>query len=183
MSVKSLVDMRNEAVNQIKEAINKKEIFISEHPGQFDASEIKRLATQTPAILTSLMRYSDENNTARFATWVLYRATAKDRLYDGALKIVTALIPIIRELDAEWSIGGGADIDAECLYSGALDQINITLWGVRWNWQTTGIVPDEGGGALIDDLDYFRGYDAGHQIKDCAVEDIVNLEVSNANTD
>ncbi|MDR0876574.1 MAG: hypothetical protein LBN21_00860 [Treponema sp.] len=183
--IKDLVDIRDEAVSQIKSAINKKEIHVAESPGQFNEAEIKRLATKTPAIITSLMRYSDEDHTVHFVSWVLYRATSTDRLYDGALKIVSALTPIIRELDAEWSIGGGEDIVAECLYSGTLDQINITLWGVKWDWHITEPIFVEGeGGSLTDaDLEYFDGYDATHHVGNSVAEDIVNLEVQNANTD
>jgi hypothetical protein len=182
MGIKSFVDIRDSAVAQIKAAFSgNKKIHIAAHPGRFNEPEIKRLANQTPAILTSFMRYSDEDHTIRFVSWILYRADSKDRLYDGSLKIVSALIPVIREIDAEWSIGGGTEIDAECLYSGSLDQINITLWGVRWNWKIREplLAGGEGGNLVDDDLDYFEGYDAAHKIGSAAAEDIVNLEVSN----
>jgi hypothetical protein len=187
MGIKSFVDIRDSAVAQIKAAFSgNKKIHIAAHPGRFNEPEIKRLANQTPAILTSFMRYSDEDHTIRFVSWILYRADSKDRLYDGSLKIVGALIPVIREIDAEWSIGGGTEIDAECLYSGSLDQINITLWGVRWNWKIREplLAGGEGGNPVDDDLDYFEldyfeGYDAAHKIGSAAAEDIVNLEVSN----
>jgi hypothetical protein len=184
----TFVDIRNEAIKQIKTAFaENKKLHIAPHPGLFNEAEIKRLANQTPAILTSFLRFTDEEGiagTISLVSWVLYRADSKDRLYDGALKIVSALVPVIREIDADWSIGGGQDIDAECLYSGALDQINVTLWGVRWNWKIRGTVFDEGeGGIRLDDLDYFEGYDATHQIDNAVAHDIVNLEVEHADTD
>jgi len=171
------VGIRDEAIKQIKAALAKnKKLHITSHPGMFSEAEIKRLANQTPAILTTFMRYSDEENTASFVSWVLYRADSKDRLYDGALKIVSALVPVLRGIDAEWSIGGGKDIEAECLYSAALDQINATLWGVRWDWHIRDTVFDDGeGGVRLDDLDYFEGYDATHLIGDAAAKDTVHL--------
>jgi hypothetical protein len=171
------VDIRSEAIKQIKAAFaENKKLHIAAHPGLFNEAEIKRLANQTPAILTSFLRYSDKDNTVGFVSWVLYRADSKDRLYDGALKIVSALIPVLRGIDADWSIGGGDGIDAECLYSGALDQINVTLWGVRWDWPIRATVFDDGsGGVRLDDLDYFEGYDAAHHIGDAAVKDNVQL--------
>jgi hypothetical protein len=184
----TLAGVRDEAVSQIKTAFaaNKK-LHIAAHPGRFDEAEIKRLANQTPAVLTSFMRYTDENHTVDFVSWVLYRADNKDRLYDGALRIVSALIPAIGDLDAPWSIGGGENIEAECLYSGSLDQINITLWGIRWKWRITELTFNENekseGGIKIPDLDYFEGYDATHTIGNAVAKDNVNLEVSNANTD
>jgi hypothetical protein len=177
MSIITFVDIRNEAIEQIKNkfAENKK-IHIASHPGMFNEAEIKRLANQTPAILTSFMRYQDEDNKVSFISWVLYRANSKDLLYDGALKIVSALIPVIRDIDTDWSIGGGQDIEAECLYSGSLDQINVTLWGIKWDWEILRTIFDEGeGGIRLDDLDYFEGYDATHQIGDAVVNDIVHL--------
>jgi len=182
-----LVTVRDEAVNQIKTAFAKNQkLHIAAHPGSFDVTEIRRLATQTPAILTSFMRYTDEDHTVEFVSWVLYRADSKDRLYDGALKIVSALIPVIGDLDADWSIGSGKDIAAECLYSGTLDQINITLWGVKWKWHVSELPlnnADSEGGTSLSDLEYFEGYDATHNIGSAVAEDNVNLEVKNANTD
>jgi len=174
----TLADVRDEAVNQIKAAFAKnKKLHIAAHPGRFDEAEIKRLANQTPAMFTSFMRYTDEDHTVEFASWVLYRADSKDRLYDGALKIVSALIPVIGNLDADWSIDGGDKIAAECLYSGSLDQINITLWGIKWKWHITDLaLYEDEGGILLSDLDYFEGYDATHNIGSAAAQDKVNLE-------
>ena len=182
MKTVTLKDMRDEAVAKIKTAFaENNKLHIAAHPGQFNEAEIKRLANQTPAILTSLLRYSDEDQSVSFASWILYRADSKDRLYDGALKIVSALIPVLKDLDAEWSMGGGHHIEAECLYSGTLDQINITLWGVRWKWDVDGNCFLESGRSL-DDLDYFEGYDATHNIENAVAQDKVNLEVKNAST-
>jgi len=175
MKIITLADIRDEAIAQIKDAFKKNnKLHIAAHPGQFNETEIKRLANQTPAILTSVMRYSDEEHIVDFVSWVLYRADSKDRLYDGALKIVSAFIPVIGNLDAEWSIGSGERIEAECLYSGTLDQINITMWGVKWKWQVQGFSLAEGG-ILISDLDYFEGYDATHNIENAVAKDIVQL--------
>jgi len=178
MKIITLVDIRDEAIRQIQAAFaaNKK-LFVAAHPGRFDEAEIKRLASQAPAILTSFMRYADENHTVDFASWVLYRADSKDRLYDGGLKIVSALIPVIGNLDAEWSIGSGKNIEAECLYSGGLDQINITLWGIRWKWHVHENYLFEGeGGIPLPDLDNFEGYDATHSVGGAAAQDSVDLE-------
>jgi len=182
MKVTTFVEIRDEAIAQIKAALTavsagNKKLHIAAHPGMFDEAEIKRLSNQTPAVLTSFMRYAEENHTVSFVTWVLYRSDSKDRLYDGALKIVSALIPVIKDIDAEWSIDGGEDIDAECLYSGTLDQINVTLWGVRWDWKIRETVFSEGeGGIPFDDLEYFEGYDAAHHIGSAVVKDEVRLD-------
>ena len=185
MKVATFVDIRDDAVAQIKAAFaENKKLHIAAHPGQFNEAEIKRLANQTPAVLTSFMRYAGEDHTVDFLSWVLYRADSKDRLYDGALKIVSALVPVLENLDAEWSVGAGKRIEAECLYSGTLDQINITLWGVRWKWHVQENCLHGGeGGILFPDLEYFEGYDAAHNIGVATAQDNVNLEVNHASTD
>jgi hypothetical protein len=177
MKLVNFIDIRDEAVSQIKAAFaENKKLHIAAHPGQFNEAEIKRLANQTPAVLTSLLRYADEGHAVDFVSWTLYRANSQDRLYDGALKIVSALIPAIRELDADWSLGGGERIEAECLYSGTLDQINVTLWAVKWKWHIDENCLGPGkGGMSLSDLDYFEGYDATHTIGDAVAKDNVNF--------
>jgi hypothetical protein len=179
MSVTTFTAMRDSAIEQIKTAFAGygDKIHIAAHPGRFDDAEIKRAAARAPAILTSFMRYRDDGHSIDFVTWVTHRAGSKDRLYDGALNIVSALIPVIRNLDSEWCVDAPGGIEAECLYSGVLDQINITLWGVKWNWKIAVPVYGNGGGGVpLFDLDIFEGYDAAHRIGGGAVRDSVNME-------
>jgi hypothetical protein len=190
VSVITYLDVRDSVVAQLKEKFAPQpRIHIGPHPGTFNEEEIRRLANQTPAILSSLMRIRDgdvqDESWCDFVSWVLYRADNKDRLYDGALKMVSALIPVIRGVNTAWSISGGQKIEAECLYSGSTDRMNITLWAVRWSWQLRGTVFDgeEGGILLPDDLDYFEGYDAAHLVGTQEVNDEVHLEVDYADSD
>jgi hypothetical protein len=185
MSV-TYLDIRDSVVTRLKEQFaGQKNIHVAAHPGTFNEEEIRRLVTRTPAILTSLMRISDrdvnDESFCDFVTWVLYRANNQDTLYDGALKIVSALIPVIRNLDAGWCIDGGRGIEAECLYSGSLDKINITLWAVKWRWQVRGVA--EGGAILLsEDLDWFEGYDAEHIVGQQDIKDEVHVEVHNGHS-
>lgn len=111
-----------------------------------------------------------------FVNWVVFRANNQDVLYDGALKIVSAVIPVIRNMDARWCIDGGREIEAECLYSGSLDKINVILWAVKWRWKLRAVA--EGGAVLLPgDLDRFEGYDAEHIVGQQDVTDTVELEV------
>jgi hypothetical protein len=65
------------------------------------------------------------------------------------------------------------------LYSGTLDQINITLWGIKWQWRITEPVRYEGdGGIPLLDLDYFEGYEATHSIDQRGTKDTVDMEVA-----
>jgi hypothetical protein len=182
----SFVDIRNEAVSQIKKAIANEKIHIEPHPGRFSEIELKQAAQRTPAVFTSVLQIHKETSTIDFVSWILYRANNKDMLYDGALKLVNALIPVIGDLDADWSIDIPSDITAECLFSGQLDAMNVTLWAVRWSWKVLPSVFENGeGGILINELDIFEGYDAVHEIGDNAVSDSVNInnqEEINGNT-
>lgn len=152
--------IRDKAVKQIKSGILPlyPQMTIEAHPGLFTEQSIKRDAQRTPAILTSLAKASDgERNAVTFISWVLYRASSVDKLYDGALKIVSALIPVIRKADFDLVIKD-TNIEAECLYSGALDAINITLWAVKWEL-TLGDHAVKGEGESLSDLEQTEGYD------------------------
>ncbi|MDR2663640.1 MAG: hypothetical protein LBC31_11650 [Treponema sp.] len=188
MSV-TYLDIRNGAVEQFKQRFAPRRIHVAAHPGTFNEEEIRRLVTRTPAILTSLMRISDRDTNDEsfgdFVSWVLYRANNQDLLYDGALKIVSALIPVIRNLDTAGCINGGRGIEAECLYSGSMDKINVTLWAVKWRWHLRGTVFDEATGEgeilLPGDLEYFEGYDAEHVVDRQQARDTVNLKHEGVN--
>ena len=114
---------------------------------------------------------------------MLARAQGKDKLYDAAPGIVSALIPVIRNLDAPYSIDAPQDIEAECLYSGSLDAINVTMWAVRWSWQLRRSVFENGEGGLpAFDLDWFEGSDSTMIVGSNEINDTINLEVDNGNT-
>ena len=131
----SYLKVRDAAVQQIKEGMLPlyPKMRIEAHPGAFTEQTIKQEAQRTPAILTSLMRAGDSvhSNSITFVSWVLYRASSTDKLYDGALKIISALIPVIRNTNFDLAIKD-IPIEAECLYSGALDAMAVTLWAVKW---------------------------------------------------
>jgi len=152
--------IRNAAVDQIKAGILPlyPKMTIKAHPGLFTEQAIKVYAQQTPAILTSLVKAADgDRNSIIFVSWVLYRARSEDKLYDGALEIISNLIPVIREADFEIVIKD-TNIEAECLYSGTLDAINITLWAVKWEL-VLGDHAISGGSVSLSDLEDVGGYD------------------------
>jgi hypothetical protein len=155
--VNTYLAIRDAAVEQIKTGILPlyPKMTVGAHPGLFTEQSIKRDAQRTPAILTSLVQAADgERNRITFISWVLYRATSTDTLYDGALHIISALIPVIRKADFDLAIKD-TNIEAECLYSGALDAINITLWAVKWEL-VLGDYAIKDTGSLAD-LEYFEG--------------------------
>jgi hypothetical protein len=151
------LSIRDKAVERIQAGILPlyPKMTIEAHPGLFTEQSIKRDAQRTPAILTSLVKAADgERNSITFISWVLYRANSADKLYDGALHIISALIPVIRKADFDLVIKD-TNIEAECLYSGALDAINITLWAVKWELALGDYAIKDAGS--LEDLDYFEG--------------------------
>lgn len=174
------LDIRNAVVKQLQAAFaHDKRITVSSHPGNFDEAEIRRLMQKTPALITSLAHIRDDEIEdecfIEFVSWVLYRADNQDRLYDGALSLVSAVVGAIKSLHLPVSFGGGRSINAECLYSGSLDKINATLWAVRWKLVARA-VNDGGVIVLPDDSDWFKGYDAQLTVGKQTACDTVNLE-------
>ena len=176
---KTYLDIRNSVVEQIQAAFaNDKRVKVAAHPGNFDEGEIRRLMQTTPAILTSLVGINDEDVADEcyidFVSWVLYRADNKDRLYDGALILISALVGAIKNINEPAFYGGGTKINAQCLYTGSLDKINSTLWAVRWRLQTRAVT--DGGITRYYDLEWFKGYDASLAVGTQKARDIVNFD-------
>ena len=185
MSRYTYIDIRNEAVKIIQNAFQnqKLKINIEVHAGRFTESEIRRLATKTPAILTSLMQISDgggtDNSGCRFISWVLVRADNKDKIYDLGLKLTSVLIPVIRSIP-HGSVYAGtdvADIEAENLYTGTLDSINISMWAVSWTWNVRAMQFGDGTFATDDELEIFEGADGTLDIEKRAVGSKADMEV------
>ncbi len=178
----TLLDIRNEVVRQIRAGIKDAKIEVAAHPGRFDEKELRRLMTKTPAILTSFLFHHDgcgaDESYIDFASWVLYRASNKDRLYDGGLDLVSRLVPVIRNIDADWAFAV-EKIETENLFTGTLDNLNVTLWAVSWRWKIRGSAIDGDDAGIIDDseLDYFDGADATILVGNESVGHITNVEV------
>jgi len=169
--------VRDAAVEQIKKGILPlyPKMTVEAHPGLFTEQSIKRDAQRTPAILTSLVKAADgERDSITFVSWVLYRASGGDALYDGALKIVSALIPVIRKADFDLVIKD-TNIEAECLYSGALDAINITLWAVKWEL-VLGDHAVRGEGESLSDLEEVGGINGTTVVGTEEIDERIDME-------
>ena len=185
MSRYTYLDIRNDAVKIIKNAFQaqKIKIEVSAHAGRFSETEIRRLATKTPAVLTSLMQIKDgegtDNSEIQFVSWLLIRADNKDKLYDSGLKYISLLIPAIRSIPSEsaYNATDVEDIEAENLYTGTLDSINISMWAVSWVWKVRATQLSCGDIALDNELEMFEGADGTLSTEERAVGSTVNMEV------
>ena len=174
MARHNLLVLRDAAVEHIKSAFTEKGFFVAAHPGPFNETDIRQAAQKTPAILTSMLRIRESDDTLDFASFVLYRATSTDKLYDGAIAVTSKLIAVLKDLEHELCLDVPSEVSAECLFSGQLDSMNITLWAVRWSWQLQPYVVS-GDFTLPDTLEIFAGYDAEHNIGDALVPDTVTV--------
>lgn len=185
MSRYTYLDIRNDAVRIIKEAFQNQnhKISIEAHAGRFTEAEIRRLATRTPAILTSLMSIKDgegtDNSELHLISWLLVRADNKDKIYDSGLTLTSLLIPVIRSIPdkSEYNATDVTDIEAENLYTGTLDNINISMWAVSWTWKVRATQIPEGNIALDDELEMFEGADGTLDAGERAVGSIADMEV------
>lgn len=186
MSRYSYLDIRNEAVRLIQNGFPEskyKNLKVAAHAGRFTEAEIRRLANKTPAILTSLMQFKDgegtDNSECNFISWVLVRANNADKIYDDGLKLVSLLTPVIRSIPNN-SIYDGTeitDVEAENLYTGTLDSINISMWAVSWTWNVRAMQLDDGAFATDDELEMFEGADGTLDVEERAVGSIADMEV------
>lgn len=156
---------------------------VSAHAGRFTEQEIRRIANQAPAVLTSLMQINDgegtDNSEYRFVSWVLVRANNADKIYDEGLKITSLLIPVIRNIP-NGSVYNGTDvtdIEAENLYAGTLDSINISMWAVSWIWNVRATQIPEGTFVTDDELEMFEGADGTLDVEERSVGSKADMEV------
>ena len=70
-----------------------------------------------------------------------------------------------------------ADIEAENLYTGTLDSINISMWAVSWTWKVRATQIPDSDIALDDELEIFEGADGTLDIEKRAVGSKADMEV------
>ncbi|MGL4987394.1 MAG: hypothetical protein ACRC5H_09710 [Treponemataceae bacterium] len=178
----NLIDVRQSVIDTLKSRIKTKGVTIEAHAGIFSEEEIKALSIKTPAILTSLVSIKDsdaDETYINFVQWIITKATNTDRLYNNALLLTSAVIPVLRELEADWAFGGGQKISAECLYSGSINKMGVTLWAVSWQWKVRGTILENGESGEIplpDILEDFEGYEATHQQGGATAFDDIDLQ-------
>lgn len=138
----SLLALRTAIVDAIQEQLPAADC--KTHPGRFDLSEIKRIATKTPAIRIAVLGLptgaeagsGEHDREVRFAAFVL--TTDKPSLPRdvAALAMVGALIAALP--GQRWGRPGvhpvdAAKVAADNLYSSGVDGTGLALWAVTWS--------------------------------------------------
>ena len=114
-----------------------------------------------------------------FIHFFLFKLAHIDKIYDAGLKYISLLIPVIRSIPNESEYNGTdvTDVEAENLYTGTLDTINISMWAVSWNWKVRATQIPDGDIALDDELEMFEGADGTLDVEERAVGSTVDVEV------
>lgn len=130
----------------------------STHAGRFTEDDIRRLTKAVPAVLVSALRIQPQAQliAPKVATIGIYIVTrdqpglARDR---SARSIAEYLHDWLR---GRAFAGGHAvtDVDAANLYSGKLESIGISLWGISFKspLQDLQVMPSRGGNEVAEPL-------------------------------
>jgi len=112
---------------------------VLEHGGSIDLTELKRIATKTPALMVSCLGIPSQEMQGgtnacdvQFALFVVAANTGKAARDIAALAMVEA---IMVDLPTTCFVGANKvprGIAATNLYSAALDKQGVSLWAIRW---------------------------------------------------
>lgn len=153
-----------DVLNAIKTAINTKlpELRRCEvHGGRFDLNELKRIATQTPAVFVSVLATPDlkvvgtgENDIE--LSIAIYIITADKVTLPRAVSVINLTEAILMLISLNgWGltkINQPTDIGSHNLYSGDIDKHGIAMWAISFNqkvrlgtdiWIDNGVLPSQ----------------------------------------
>lgn len=175
-------DIRNHVVEYLKQHLGQSHITVATHPGKLHEDEIPQLSREVPSIIVSLMAVKKDGPEDRerlsLTCWLLIGSTSSDQLHDQALTLLSGILPLLLKIDAPWSIGGATDLQAENLYTIPGDDLKLSLWAVRWDWNVRSATADvitDGGIPGLEDLHDFERYNATHEVGTNQVDDSVDL--------
>ena len=141
------------------------------HGGRFDAKELQRVSTKSPAVLVAITRatgidlvHGQRAGELTFAAFVCTRDTAEATRADMALQILDGLAGIIP--GNRWGLDDAQSeprsINAQNLFSAGVDRQGVALWGVSWT-QSFVLSTDVDMDALNDFLTTVVDYDLDTQ--------------------
>ena len=106
------------------------------HPGRFNASEVQRMSTRTPAVRISLLDIKPAkagNHTLSLAAFIVTADQRGLQRNDAALAIAAAVVRRVR--GTSWGsdlIGESSEPSAQNLYDTKTDKSGVALWAVSW---------------------------------------------------
>lgn len=118
-------------------------VKVYEHGGDFDRHELKRYATQTPAIVVSLMKIdaqAAEGGLPLCHVWVSAMVLAADkasiRKDVGAMRVVDLLLNVVcrwpRQFWGLTDVKAPEDCKALNCYTKDIDAEGVAIWAVTW---------------------------------------------------
>lgn len=152
-----------DVLNAIKAAINSAlpELRRCEvHGGRFDLAELKRVATQTPAVFVSLLGTPLVANAGTTEQDIelniaIYVVTSDKVQLPRSVSIINLTQAIMMLIDMnQWQLTGKRgcpkDMSSQNLYSGDIDKNGIAMWAISFNqtvrlgtdiWLDNGVLP------------------------------------------
>jgi hypothetical protein len=152
-----------DVLNAIKTAINSAlpELRRCEvHGGRFDLAELKRVATQTPAVFVSLLGTTELSASGTSEKDIelniaIYIVTSDKVQLSRSVSIINLAQAIMMLVDMnQWQVTGKRgtpkDISSQNLYSGDIDRNGIAMWAISFKqkvrlgtdiWLDNGVLP------------------------------------------
>ncbi|KAB7624323.1 hypothetical protein [Alkalilimnicola sp. S0819] len=159
-----LLSFRDAVVAGISQALTELK-SCEAHGGRFDEKELRRYALRAPAVLVAVRRIpalAAENEITPTLTCAAFVVTrdARGRPRDAAgLALVEALLQVVA--NNTWGLDWAhrpQRLEADNLYSAALDKQGVALWGVAWQ-QAVDLAPEVDSATLADFITHHQDYD------------------------
>ncbi|ASX25872.1 phage protein Gp37 [Candidatus Williamhamiltonella defendens] len=153
--------LRQAVIDQLKQDMPRLSA-VDAHPGRFNLEELKRIATQLPAIRVAFMgcpqlkqiETREKEAVVRMAAFIMTgdrRGLPKD---EAALALVEALLVLIPY--QSWGIKGvlgAANVKADNLFSGQVERQGVAMWAVTWE-QSVRLGKNVWGGGILPSTVY-----------------------------
>lgn len=159
MSIMTLLNAIKTAINTELPELRRCEV----HGGRFDLAELKRVATQTPAVFVSLLATpsletpgtGEHDIELSIAIYVVTSDKVSLPRVVSVVNLTQALLMLINL--NKWGftktkIGVPADINSQNLYSGDVDKHGIAMWAISFKqkirlgtdmWLENGVLPSQ----------------------------------------
>jgi hypothetical protein len=157
MSIMTLLNAIKMAIHTALPELRRCEV----HGGRFDLAELKRVATQTPAVFVSLLATPSLETPGTGEhdielSIAIYVVTSDKVSLPRVVSVVNLTQALLMLIDLnKWGlvkVGLPADINSQNLYSGDVDKHGIAMWAISFKqkirlgtdmWLENGVLPSQ----------------------------------------
>lgn len=131
----SLVQQRNNIVEALKAIPGVR--TVQTHGGRFDLAELKRVSTQSPALLIaclSLPGIDDRHGTldVHWGIFIVARSNAREKRDEIALALAQRVLDLVRGNDWDVDAQRPTRLRADNLFNTTVDKQGVALWAVSF---------------------------------------------------